>query len=416
MILSEQNQQRIAVILDEILNSIALRELHHIPFSLITPKGSGILFCAHYYLATQNEAAGNLAIDLLNESMDEVSRLSTDGSLANGIVGFGWLLQHLANIGFLSPEDTVGLEEMDGMIEASLEEDFRSGNYDLLYGFIGKGIYFLERPRSPTTIRVLETIAAMLEALAVPVQNDQVAWNNLLEQRDAAVESPNYLLGLAHGQASIIAFLTLVYHRGIASDVVKPLLQKACSWMLAQALQSDQISVFPTNAANPEYSRLAWCQGDLGIALALGNAQAILNDEALGRTIVRLDQSLIKRTLVNSNVNANVSSQQLDTTLCHGTSGVLHLLNRLNHSNGHTDSLQQWLSITLDQIELTRKRTRTGIETLTWTGHELGYVWKEDYGLTQGVFGTALILLELLHPTAANWDIIILTSAATTNR
>lgn len=390
-------------------------DLAAFPFMLISPKGSAILFYAHYYLATGQEQWAALALQLLEASIEEAGTSLRATSLAAGYAGLGWLMQHLVAIGFLEEADAADLEDIDLLIDQSLETDFEQGNYDLLYGLVGKGIYLLSRPLTATIRRSLTRIVAMLAELAVPIAEQQLAWHDVLEEADSAT-GDIYTLGLPHGGAGILLLLAKIQRLQVATGQTERLLEQGSRWLCQQASPIAEPNVFAAHAGQTGFCRLAWCQGDLGIAYALGQVQQVQPLPEIAALLPRLEQSIFGRTLATSGISVSPDFTQVDTTLCHGISGVLLLLDRIAAASPRPaapvqQTLRQWLDLLLAQLQGARAagRSATGVETEAWRNQRVDYEWVEDYGLLQGSFGVGLCLLELAFPGRAGWDALFMT-------
>ena len=390
-------------------------DLAAFPFMLISPKGSAILFYAHYYLATEQEQWAALALQLLEASIAEAGNSLRATSLADGYAGLGWLMQHLVAIGFLEEADAADLADIDLLIDQSLEADFEQGNCDLLYGLVGKGIYLLSRPLTAPIRRSLTRIVAMLAELAVPMAEQQLAWHNVLEEANAAT-GDIYTLGLPHGSAGILLLLAKIQRLRVATGQTERLLEQGSRWLCQQASHTAELNVFAAHAGQAGFCRLAWCQGDLGIAYALGQVQQVQPLPEIAALLPRLEQSIFGRTLATSGISASPDFTQVDTTLCHGISGALLLLDRIAAASHLPaapvqQTLRQWLDLLLAQLQGARTagRSATGVETEAWRNQRVGYEWVEDYGLLQGSFGVGLCLLELAFPGRAGWDALFMT-------
>lgn len=76
-----------------------------------------------------------------------ISSNSVDSTLFKGFTGLAWLSQHLYNNGTISVDDKEYIQEgLDPHIYKAIALYEDNQNYDLLYGMIGLGLYYLEKP------------------------------------------------------------------------------------------------------------------------------------------------------------------------------------------------------------------------------------------------------------------------------
>src|SRR5690606_6343714 len=110
-------------------------------------------------------------------------------------------------------------------------------------------------------------------------RSDGITWwtNPELLPEETRVQFPegNYNLGVAHGVPGVIGFLGEVCAAGVAVDKARPLLDGAVRWTLANQRPPGSVSRFGYNVVPDRKaeavpgSRLAWCYGDLGLAVSL---------------------------------------------------------------------------------------------------------------------------------------------------
>lgn len=139
-------------------------------------------------------------------------------------------------------------------------------------------------------------------------------------------------------------------------------------------------------------SRLAWCYGDLGIALALRYAGTVLNDSVM----LNFSDFVTKKTTLRFS-----ESQIQDVTFCHGSSGACFIYNFLYQRIGdklYKESAMFWLNDTLNKINTINFENRK-IDT--------DLLNNDDTFLT-GLPGVGLALLSLIDKDYASWSEILL--------
>src|SRR5439155_5317436 len=132
-------------------------------------------------------------------------------SLYAGFPGIAWTVAHLQGR-FLDPGDGAGLDGIDLALAGYLARSPWTGEYDLLGGLAGLGVYALERLPRPGAAACLQHVVDRLAELAVP-QPEGVAWFTPPErlpgwQRERYPRG-YYNTGLAHGMPGVIALLGL---------------------------------------------------------------------------------------------------------------------------------------------------------------------------------------------------------------
>jgi hypothetical protein len=149
-------------------------------------------------------------------------------------------------------------------------------------------------------------------------------------------------------------------------------------------------------------SRLAWCQGDLGVAaVRMVTASAAARPDWADSAI-----ALARRAAGRPRRSTGVS----DASFCHGAAGVGHVFNRLYQTTGDTtlgDAARSWF----DQTLALRQPGR-GIAGFSTRFPEAdGSVrWSPMPGLIDGASGIALALLAAASPHEPYWDGILLLS------
>ncbi len=400
-------KQKIRLSILSIAENIDVGKMENIPFSLISGKGGVVLFFAYIFKFFKNDKYGDIALKLLEDIISESNQIGNNYSLANGFSGLGWLFQHLVNIDFLHPSEVEVLDSLDAMIYDSLETN--AENYDLLYGLIGKGVYFLERKDSVYSGKALKKIVHLLYENAMSPNSEFAYWIDSLNSElnnDTTIS-----LGLAHGMSGIVSFLIEINQQGIETLKTGELIDQAVKWIFKQKLTTkDRTSIFPAYQGENSSSRMAWCQGDLGILIMLEK----LNERNLFTDKIQLLKTCLDRDLESSYVDCQIHNKLLDVTFCHGTSGIMHLFNRLSLNNqiNNASKIQYWLKKTLDSIATNRSTllSKTGVTTFSLGEDNTNKIWMEEVGILQGASGVGLVLLSLLFPQECNWDKIFLTN------
>ena len=361
------------------------------------------------YLARSegNHNQKSYSAKFLEQSIEAVAEIQMDASLYSGFTGVAWVAAHLRNRNELTEVD-----------EALCEHVKRSpwkGDYDLIGGLVGLGIYALERLHNHgavhTARRCLARIVNRLEELAVET-SEGLAWFTSADllpewQRQEAPEG-YYNLGLAHGIPGVIALLGHIYAAGIQRRKTRRLLQGSVNWLLKQMLPADAGSCFsswvgPGIDRGP--SRSAWCYGDPGIAVAFLSAARSVEEKSWEEEALRIARRAAERPHDQTRIR--------DAGLCHGSAGLGHIFNRIYHATGETlfeDAARFWFERTL-QFRQPGKGV-AGFQSC-FPERDGTVRWADDPGLLTGAAGIALALQAAVTSIEPEWDSFLLTKIET---
>ncbi|RRA97742.1 lanthionine synthetase C family protein [Larkinella rosea] len=286
----------------------------------------------------------------LGAGMDAIQSGEVDHTFAGGISGIAWGFLHLHNHGFLAdgsdnPHEIVAA--LDEPLFLLSMEDLYAGSFDYLHGGLGACLYFLERPRTPEIVYYLTEIVNQLEKIAIKKIDGSMTWyfRNFDQPNDRSV---SYNLGLSHGTASIVALLSLLYQHGYAQSACARLIEGGLQWLWSVRNENHPV-VFPRQLFDDqprnEFSRMAWCYGDLGIAHTFQLAGEILKNNRWKQIA---EQTMLKAATRRTRKETLVS----DTAFCHGSGGIGHLFSKFAHSQPNPvfdETARFWLQVTLDQ-------------------------------------------------------------------
>jgi lantibiotic modifying enzyme len=380
------------------------------PFSsaaLATGDPGQALFYAYLALHAPDAEASQRAIDRLDRATDCVAALPLGDSLYSGFPGIGWVNEHLCGRLFEQEEDAN--DEVDQAVLASLSRPPWGGDYDLINGLVGLGVYARERLPRPAAVRCLELV---VERLAARAERSAAgaAWPTPPEDVPAAqrADYPDgyYNLGAAHGVAGVIALLASACRAGVAVGVARPLLEEAMRWLMAHQMPRESGYGFPHFAAPlvpSQKCRIAWCYGDLGMAATLAAAARAVERPDWERAALALALAAADRPFEGSAVS--------DGGVCHGAAGVAHLFNRLYQASGEerlADAARRWYAKTLEMRE--PGRGAGGFRSLHTNPRSGEKLWTDDPGFLAGSAGIGLSLLAAVSPVEPEWDRLLLVS------
>jgi lantibiotic biosynthesis protein len=375
-------------------------------FSLALGTAGQSLFFAYLDAAFPGRGYGDAALDLLERSIDGLAIREAWSGLYSGFTGVGWVVEHLQER-LLDPADGDPAEEIAPAIAEHLRQTPWQRNFDLIGGLAGFGAYGLERFPRPGARDCVALAVARLAELAER-RPPGLTWLTPPELlgADALRMTPegHYDLGIAHGVPGVIAFLAEAASSSLGPPETRELLGAAVDWVLS-CKRSGESPAFPNFVApgrRATNSRLAWCYGDLGIAVVLLGAARRTGEPAWEREALELARLAAARAPETSGVR--------DAGLCHGAAGAAHLFNRLYQASGDpllAEAARDWLARTLDL----RRPGEGCAGFLAWDVDDTGALgWRENGGFLTGTAGIGLALLAALYPIEPAWDRVLLAS------
>ncbi|HET6345379.1 MAG TPA: lanthionine synthetase C family protein, partial [Myxococcota bacterium] len=298
---------------------------------------------------------------------------------------------------------------LDDALLGPLSRSPWTGEYDLISGLSGLGVYALERLPRPTAAALLERIVDRFADIADRT-DEGTAWftqpERLPEWQREIHPRGNYNLGVAHGLPGVLPILAGACAAGVAVERARPLLDDTVRWLLARRLDSTFDSCFDTTYApweEPQASRLAWCYGDPGIAATLLATAHAVGEPAWEREALDIG--------LHSAARPEPTSLIRDAGLCHGAAGLGHLFNRLYQSTGEerlAEAARFWLERTLGF-----RQSGEGVAGFrAWEVNPDTKVpgWRSDPGFLEGATGVGLALLGAISTVEPAWDRVLLLS------
>ena len=279
-------------------------------------------------------------------------------------------------------------------------------NYDLISGLVGIAVPVLQRiadgKSSPSSEPLARNILDQLERLARPMDRG-LAWHtppDLLPEWQRLQAPEGYTnLGLAHGIPGVVAILARYVTIGIDVPRARLLLDGAVDYLRSVAAPVPGNRYAAWLPARPGWTaRVAWCYGDLGVAVALMSAAAVTGRDDWRRDALELAHGMAARPFE--------SSQVLDGGLCHGAAGVAHIFNRLAQATGDPGfarAADAWFAHTL------AIRRPEGLAGFPRYLHNDGVpTWEPSADLLNGAIGVALALHAAISPIEPAWDQLML--------
>lgn len=362
---------------------------------------------AHAVLESQFPGRGHAegAARSLSDAVKMLAATPSSSSLYGGFVGVAWVTELLSD-GRRRDADP------NAEIDAALREYLahargRAEPYDLISGFVGLGVYALERVPRGSAKELLRSIVEHLDATAERTRQG-VTWKSP-HPSEGNVRRMRYNLGVAHGVPGVIALLGRISNADLPSATrsrAARLLEDAVAWLVTQEHASGSEGHFdyatePGSRGTP--SRIAWCYGDLGVAAALLVAARAARERIWERHAVRIALDASRRELGTAGV--------VDAGLCHGAAGNAHIFHRLFLTTGEkrfAQAARDWW-----ETALAMRRPKGGIAGFrAYVPDRSGRLrWTADPTFLNGAAGIALALAAALdrEPDPV-WDRVLLLS------
>ncbi|MBW6533562.1 MAG: lanthionine synthetase C family protein [Mariniphaga sp.] len=324
-------------------------------------------------------------------------------SFSSGYAGLGWLMEYFYRGGVLKTPPNELFAHIDPFLGKWMINEMEKGNYDFLHGACGTALYFIAGLPHGKSELYLNDFVIKLNHKAVREIDGSVKWEVVLNFKSF---QKGYNISLSHGIPSIINILCKLYKLNICRDVCFDLLAGAIKYIQKQKLpQKKFISIYPswalesTTALNS--SRLAWCYGDLGIAVTFWNAAQVLNDKELESESIEILLHSCKRLDLKSN-------HVIDAVICHGSAGISHIFKRMYVNTKipeFNEAANYWIEKTLEFA----KYNDGFAGYKAWYPESRGGL-KPVLSLLEGISGIGLALLSNISEEEPVWDECLLLS------
>lgn len=313
--------------------------------------------------------------------------------LYRGATQAGWLALQLSRQAAGGPAPPVaGLAQIDTLVLDWLLDYPGQADVDLPRGVLGFGVYALDHPDPGVRDKLLEGV---LDVLDRRVERDEDgAFIRLADspERRADGSAGCRVVGVAHGTAGLVGFLSTVVLAGVGpADRAGALLAETVAWLLARRVAGAQ-GLFPHRVESaPASARPTWCSGDLGIGLLLPAAAAATGAPALLDLADEVATALAAR--------APDSCGVVDACICHGAAGLIWYGHRRHVDDGDPAGVvlaESWARWVADQ-------RAAGPLRYFGPGGML-----PDPSFLEGDAGVALVLLQAVVGGRPSWERLLL--------
>jgi len=360
----------------------------------------GLLLFLYYYGRYSNQDRfTSLADDLAGQLLNRLGEEIDTHTFCSGLSGILYLFEYLKENQFIELDISESQKILDDYVIRRTNKDIQNLYYDFMHGALGGGLYFL---KVKTNQDFLEKIIDFLDQTA---EKDTV--NHIYKWKSPIGLSGeiDYNISLSHGISSIVIFLVRCLLSNPENNKAYELIEGAVNYILSQRIDFQTYgSHFPSY--NIKYlkserlmSRLAWCYGDLGIAISLWQAGKTLNNQEWKTMALNvLSDSTLRCTFHETKV--------FDACICHGSAGISMIYNRMfidTELKTFSLATDYWMEQTLNHSCF--EDGLVGYKS--WDGDR----WINRESLLEGIAGIGLMMISYLSNDKQTWDELFLLSS-----
>ena len=338
--------------------------------------GSGLagvaLFRSQFNGILPTSAISCEPLALINQLILRAPELESP-SLFWGLAGVAWTVEVLTKRCTLAIDDPNESFDVDLLDLLHAIDD--SAGCELCYGLAGLLTYCSGRPQTATVVEAVSRILAMLRDSANKDRSGYL-WQS------KALPRPNQHLGMAHGSAGVLAALAMTHRTGTCRVEVESLLCHGIGRLRKEH-----------SLEHRKYGPVfTWCWGDLGLALGLIAAARATGDSASERFAIEL----ARKGLLHDHPFR-------DASICHGSSGASHMLNRLFQRT--KDEAFRVAARKFATVTLRSRQEGQGIAGYLFATDKEGDIeWLPNAGLVTGLAGVGLALGSAISDKEPYWD------------
>jgi len=381
-------------IFDTIQTSDELEVLSH-P-SLMGGLAGIALFYSYDYIVFRREISYNKLENILIKIMYQLTRNMNNYSFSSGIAGVGWLVRHLIKQELLDDSLKDLLDILDTKVIAYTKAELENGKFDYLHAGLGGFLHFNFQHEH---INQYDDFVNSLLKTSLRC-GDTLYWKGNMSSIRVKIED-TVNMGMSHGLPGILVIIANVYKLNPSKELYD--VMKMITNMFSKIEYNSSQSIFPYsyNEAISQSSydnvRLAWCYGDLGISIAMWQAGEIMNDKLIKDNAVRICLHTTKRKKL-------AETGVVDAGLCHGSSGIAHIYNRMHVYTGieeFKEAANYWIEETIKMAQF-----EGGVAGFkSWHNG-----WENDYSFLEGIAGIGMVLLSHIKDEEPTWDRVLLLS------
>ncbi|XLS30477.1 lanthionine synthetase LanC family protein [Flavobacteriaceae bacterium M23B6Z8] len=286
-----------------------------------------VVFESTLYRYSKNEVYKQKTLELLEKAIEVFPERKMHTGFLEGFESFFWVVDYLFKHDIVSDDSFI--DDLKPHLFKSIEIDLQGNFFDALHGSINK-LDLLFNSEKYKQEEVLNYIDLFIDSLLEnKVENEKgIYWY------DSSMTEKNIVnLGLAHGISGILVFLTKIKNQGYENPKMDYLIEGIIKSLVSFKNKNPYNCYFPSNYSengSEAGSRLAWCNGDLGIAYAMLYSAETLKKTDLRKEAIEVINGLYHRRISNSEIDHFEENFFFDTAFCHGLSGITYTLAKIN--------------------------------------------------------------------------------------
>ncbi len=360
-----------------------------------------LLFLYHYAKYTQDPKYISLTETYTEELLDILAEKLHFHTFCSGLSGILYLFEFLRENNLIDIDTNDAQETFEDYLIYKMRQDITNNHYDFMHGALGVGLYFLRKGSNKDVIN--ELIEYLYNTAEKDSVNKTCKWKSLI---DIKTQKYGYNIALSHGISSIVLFLCQVLKEGTFgnNEKIHETLNGAVNYILSQQIDPLMYgSYFPSQSLENNSpiikSRLAWCYGDLGVALALWYAGRTTNNK-------EWEDKGMEVLLYSAKRKTQTETYVMDAGICHGSAGLAMIYRRLYIETKNTafeKAATYW-------IEKTLNFSQSDNVLIDYVSYRSDGVKEYSYNLLEGISGIGFVLLDKLSNDNQKWDEIFLIS------
>ncbi len=327
------------------------------------------------------------AEELLNGFFAELENADYIPANLYGLSGVGLTLNYLSkhSNSFKYIEDNFK-EDYSELILTNSQEMFRIKNYDTFEGIISCLNYFICIKDIKATCELTDKLFLLANRLIKDNIDD---------------------LGQAHGLSGIISCLSksILFLKEENNSIYVDYLTSFVKY-LANTKKTNSDNLLYRNNKSDVRSRLAWCYGDLSIATAFTWYYKVTKNEEFLEKVKEIIYNSIQYDPKDCLVFYNEKDSYYDLGICHGLSGIVLVLKRINSiikCNKITDYIDDLLNTIKSTLSLIGDNQ---IEFPNSTADK-SIIWAKNTSFLEGTIGVYFVLAD--DELKRGWDSFLLT-------
>lgn len=333
------------------------------------------------YLNSKRSGIDSEYIDNYFEQLSGITIAEVNHTFCTGKSGINWFYNFLYRNGSVDEEDLDLLCFDNELLLKLAVQDMDKDNYDFLHGTIGTAYAMLYNFKTAYTPYFV-TIFGQLERL----MNNERNMIPDFDYKTKKLVDGRVNLGLAHGIPSVLKFCMQCYSQGVCKDQAKAMALKVIDFLKSNVNTDTTHCYFAYVSGNAEenavQSRMAWCYGDLSIAVILHQAGRLFADP-------QLEQLSVTIALHSASRRSDESTQVCDAGVCHGSAGLAYMFQKMEHYTRLPElkeAADYWINRTMAFARF--EDGPAGFKKFNPSDH----TFETDYGLLEGAAGIGLVL------------------------